>query len=353
MTYHIRAPLILCCLQATAGAAAPKPPAPVFATAETTLATASGQVRQFAFDADPATYFASERPAGAGDHFTLAFDRAVKVTSVSVTTGRPRGGDALDAGTLELSEDGKTFSPVAKFDAGAASAKLVGRAARAVRVRPSTGFKAPLVIREFVIVSDPAVVRFTYPVEFVIDVSDAPEMKEWAEKVARVCERAYPMINEELKSDGYTPPRVVRMALKSSYNGVAMAGRGGITGSVKYFKSRPEDVGAMVHEAVHVVQQYRTRGNPGWLVEGVADYVRFFRFEPGKIGRISPARARYNASYRVTGAFLAYLVEKYDRDIVRKLNQAMREGEYSEGLFKKYTGKTVQVLDKEWRDTLK
>ena len=51
---------------------------------------------------------------------------------------------------------------------------------------------------------------------------------------------------------------------------------------MKYFKANPDDIGAMVHETVHCVQLYRGRGNPGWLVEGVADYVRFFKYEPGK-----------------------------------------------------------------------
>lgn len=48
----------------------------------------------------------------------------------------------------------------------------------------------------------------------------------------------------------------------------------------------------------------------------------------GKPRPLKPERARYNGSYRVTAAFLAYLTEKYDKDIVRKLNRMMREGEY-------------------------
>ena len=122
--------------------------------------------------------------------------------------------------------------------------------------------------------------------------------------------------------------------MKNDYKGVAAAGGGRITGSVKYFKAHPDDVGAMIHETAHVVQRYRGRNNPGWLVEGVADYVRFFKFEPGKIGPINPDQARYNSSYRVTAAFLAYLTEKYDKEIVLKLNKAMREGRYKEALFK-------------------
>src|SRR6185437_15096026 len=136
------------------------------------------------------------------------------------------------------------------------------------------------------------------------------------------------------------------------YRGVAAAGGGRITGSVKYFQAHPDDFGAMVHETVHVVQSYRGRGNPSWLVEGVADYIRFFLYEPGKIGRIHAGRAHYNSSYRVSASFLAYLTETYDRAIVPKLNTLMREGQYKEEIFKDLTGKSLPELDEEWRATL-
>ena len=38
-----------------------------------------------------------------------------------------------------------------------------------------------------------------------------PEMQEWADNVARICEQAYPMINAELASDGFKPPHLVTM----------------------------------------------------------------------------------------------------------------------------------------------
>ena len=107
-------------------------------------------------------------------------------------------------------------------------------------------------------------------------------------------------------------------------------------------------MGAMVHETVHVVQHYNGRGNPGWLVEGVSDYIRFFKFEPGKIGRINPERAHYNGSYRVTAAFLAYVTDKYDKQLVQKLNKVMREGRYKKEIFQELTGKSLEDLDKEW-----
>jgi hypothetical protein len=338
-----------------ASGAPPLKPAelPVAARIETTLSTAADQIRQFAFDGDSDTFFGSEQSPCSTDHFTLVFDEPVAVKSIAVATGRPDGSDSLDAGTLEVSGDGKTFRALAKFAEGTAGAEPDGRKIQAVRVQPGEDMKHALAIRELTIVSEPAVAIFKYPVEIIVDVADAPEMKEWAENAARTCERAYPMINEELKSEGFKPRHMFTMSLKSDYSGIAAASGARITGSVKYFKEHPDDVGAMIHETVHIVQRYRSRNNPSWLVEGVSDYVRFFKYEPGNLGPINPDRAHYNRSYRVTAAFLAYLTAKYDKQIVLKLNKAMREGEYKEEIFKDLTGKTVQELDEEWRATLR
>lgn len=337
---------------------------PVAAVVESTLKTDAGHIRQFAFDGDPESYFASDKAPGKDDHFTLTFDKPVSLKDFTVWTGRPNGEDQLGSAALEVSADGKSFEHCADLKVvfparGRTSplstwmtkAKLPAKV-QAIRIKPGEQ-KHPLVILEMKIESDPPVTKFKYPVEFVLDVTDAPEMKDWIQKTAHVCERQYPMINEELKSEGYKPPTVVSMTLKKDYRGVAATGGARITGSVKFFTDHPDDIGAMVHETVHVVQRYRTRNNPGWLVEGIADYIRFFKYEPGKIGRINPDRAKYDGSYRVTAAFLNYVTEKYDKELVRKLNKAMREGEYKENLWKEYTKKTVQELNDEWRMTLK
>jgi len=324
----------------------------VSATIETSLATAGDQIRQLAFDGDGGSAFVSAANPGAADHFTLIFDKPVALRSLSVTTGRADGSDLLETGSLEASTDGKAFERLATFVNGVVELKPDDRSVQAVRIVPGVDSQHPLVLRELTIDSQPAVAVFHYPVEFVVDVSDAPEMKEWADKAAATCQRTYPMINEELKVDGYKPPRLITMALKSDYRGVAATSGSHIVGSVQFFKDHPDDVGAMIHETVHVVQRYRGRRNPGWLVEGVADYVRFFKYEPGNLGPINAERAHYNGSYRVSAAFLAFLVEKYDAQIVRKLNQLMRAGEYHDETFRELTGKNLDQLDDEWRATL-
>jgi hypothetical protein len=319
--------------------------APVVATVESSLPTADDNIRQLAFDGDAATSFVSATNPAARDHFTIAFEKPVALGSIAVTTGRADGRDALDSGAVEISSDGKAFEQVATFTDGMARLKQNARQVLAVRITATADSPHPLIVRELAIDSQPPVARFQYPVEFVVDVSDATEMKGWAENTARICERAYPMINEELKSDGYRPPRLVWMALKSDYKGVAEASGDHIVGGVQFFKQHSDDVGVVQH-------YYRSRRNPGWLVEGVADYVRFFKFEPGNLGKIDAQRAHYNGSYRVSAAFLAYLVEKYDQDLVRKLNTLMRAGEYRDEVFKELTGKNLDALDEEWRATL-
>jgi hypothetical protein len=353
VTRFVLAVLPLCLPVVASGATTEPEGSPVAATVVSTLSTASGQIRQLAFDGDADTFFASAEDVRGSDHFTVELAAPVVVTSIAAVTGRPDGSDRLDAGTLEVSADGKTFETLAPFAGGEARGVPKGPTIRAIRIRPGADLPHPLAVREVAIESVPPVATFAYPVEFIVDVADAPEMKAWAEQAARECERSYPMINEELKSEGFTPPRLVTLTLKGRYRGVAMAGGHHITGSVAYFKRHPDDVGAMIHETAHVVQQYRGRDNPSWLVEGVADYVRFFKYEPGKLGRIDPESAHYDRSYRVSAAFLAYLAETYDKEIVRTLNRMMREGHYQEEVFEERTGKTLPQLDEEWRATLR
>ncbi len=332
--------------------AAPPPRSMEFVAIESSLATAGDRIRQFAFDGNPASYFASEKKATKADHLTFKFENPVAVKSVTVLTGRPNGDDKLTKGVVELSTDGTNFEEAGTFADGKATIAGNWKGVTALRIRPTEDLTTPLVVREVTIDSAPQVATFRYPIEFTLDVADAPEMKEWAEGVVRVCEREYPRICTLLASDGFRPLTQIRMAFKSDYNGVAEAGGGRIRGSVKFFKANPKDIGAMVHETVHCVQLYRGRGNPGWLVEGVADYVRFWKYEPGKAGRVNPERAQYNGSYRTTAAFLAFVTDKYDGQLVPKLNALMRDGKFEEGVWKKLTGKTADELNQEWKKSL-
>jgi hypothetical protein len=316
-------------------------PVHVMATVRSSMESDAAHIRQFAFDGDESTSFFSTNEAKGDDQFTLIFDKPVALRSVRILGGTDESATALDGGLIEVSEDGKTFIEFAPMTGADTTADGKGRMAVALRIKPSAEPNKPVEIREINVESIPPVAKFTAPIEFVVDVADAPEMADWSETVVKACERAYPMICDELKSDGYQPARLIHLRLKKDYKGVAEASGTRITGSVDFFKAHPDDIGAFVHETAHVVQRYRGRGNPGWLVEGVADYIRFFKYEPENIGPINANRTRYNSSYRVSASFLDYLNRTYDKSLVHDLNAAMREGRYDEAIFKDRTGKTL------------
>ena len=193
----------------------------------------------------------------------------------------------------------------------------------------------------------------------------APDLMEWADKELRpVVQEWYPKLVALLPSDGYTAPTNLTLRFRNDMGGTpASAGGGRINLNSGWFRRelKREARGSVVHEMVHVVQNYgrarRTNPNatrmPGWLVEGMADYIRWFLYEPetkgAEITERNLARAKYDASYRVTGNFLNWVTQQHDRDLVRKLNAAAREGRYTEQLWKDWTGKTVQELGEDWR----
>lgn len=197
-----------------------------------------------------------------------------------------------------------------------------------------------------------------YQIDF--DITEMPEFRTWVEKDLKpVCEKWYPKIVAMLPSDGYAAPKKFTITFRANMRGVAYASRGGIFCAGEWFKRnlQGEAVGAVVHEMVHIVQRYRVRGgarNPGWMVEGLADYIRWFLYEPpNKRPRVNPARAKYTDSYRTTAAFLNYIVEHHDKDAIKKFNAAMREGKYADTLWKDYTGKTVDELWEAYVKTLR
>jgi hypothetical protein len=138
------APILVALVTSVASAQPKKAESTVGAVVECSLPSASGHIRQFAFDRDAGTYFASAKNAGAADHFTLRFDKPVAVKSIAVTTGKPAGGDVLADGMLEVSADGIKFEALAKFADGKASAKPDGQKIQAVRVKPALDLKHPL-----------------------------------------------------------------------------------------------------------------------------------------------------------------------------------------------------------------
>lgn len=204
--------------------------------------------------------------------------------------------------------------------------------------------------------------------EIKIDTAKAPELKVWAEqKLAPALAEWYPKIVTMLSGEGFKAPNSFSLVI-SPGKGVAATGGTRITANSSWLKNEldGEAVGALIHEEVHVIQQYGSRRNgsrpPNWLVEGIPDYIRFFKFEPQSHGAdIVWLRSRrnielnYDKLYRISANFLDYVITHYDHDqkFLAKVNAACRDGSYTDEMWRDLTGKSLLELNDEWKIEVK
>lgn len=189
-------------------------------------------------------------------------------------------------------------------------------------------------------------------VEVTTDTTEVPDLAPWADEAKALVHEWYPKVVAMLASEGFSPPSKIKLVFQKNKRGVADASGTTIRIAADWVRGHPEDKGMVIHEMTHVIQNYRRgRVDAGWLVEGIADYVRYVRFEPdAPPKRIDPTRAHYTDAYNTTARFLAWIERTYDKTIVNELNDALRHREYDPELFPIYTGRT---LDQLWTGFLK
>lgn len=205
--------------------------------------------------------------------------------------------------------------------------------------------------------------------QYVIDVTAAPELAVWTEtELKPVILEWYPRIVAMLPSEGFTAPKKVtfRYLPSAKMEGIPAYAQGGTislnAGWMNREKNR-EARGAVVHEMVHVVQSYQGRRNrgarreptPGWIVEGIPDYIRWFLYEPQSKGALlskeALSKAKHDASYRVSANFIDWVIRTHDPSgtLLPKLNASAREGRYSSEIWQELTGKSEQELASQWK----
>ncbi|MBA2113492.1 basic secretory protein-like protein [Bremerella alba] len=186
-------------------------------------------------------------------------------------------------------------------------------------------------------------------VKVIVDVSEVPELKEWGDNSAKLIKQWHPKITQMLQQEGFAPPHEVRVVFKKDMDGVAHTIGNQIVIAGNWVKQHPDDTGMVVHELVHVIQAY-PRGGPFWLVEGIADYIRFYKYEPQtRLRGINPQRQSYRDGYRTSAQFVAWL-EKTHPGIVQKINEAIRKQEFQNAMIREATGKHVEQL---WDEFIK
>lgn len=329
--------------------AAPAPPAPVEALLYSTMPSTAAHRPEMAMDGDPATYFRTAYGMGDGDDFLVLLGRAIPVQSLRITTGDADGNDTLTDAFVETSPDGVNYTKAASFDAqGVAEAKGLKTPVESLRIRLNAHKGVPgLLIREITLNSPVKIAHVQQgPGRGFYDISQAPDLKVWAETAEKQMESFWADTDALLYTNDFIPPNMVNVVYRTDpgVTDVAATGGGVMTVNTKWCRAHPEDTGLTVHETAHVIQSIPSY-NPVWLIEGIADYIRWVRFEPQNFQwGINPETATYHDSYRTTAAFLAWCELHYDSCLVTKLNKAIRFGTYNNDLFQKYCGKDVDTL---------
>lgn len=166
----------------------------------------------------------------------------------------------------------------------------------------------------------------------------------YQQKLINVFFTNYPKL---LKDFNPNATKTVSLIMDPTYDGVAYAIGQVIVFSTDYMKKYPNDIDIITHEGMHLVQAY-SGGAPGWLTEGIADYVRYkYGYDNTGAGWSLPpynSSQSYTNAYRVTARFLAWIELHVKPGFVKLTDAAIRNKTYTDAFWKAQTGKTVDEL---------
>ena len=166
------------------------------------------------------------------------------------------------------------------------------------------------------------------------------EKEFFYKKIAPECRKHYKAIcaafGEKVKE------RTVKIVFKKMKAPAAVAGQT-IFINFEYATKHPKDLGCYVHELAHIVQDYRG-AKPWWMVEGLADYVRFAVCYKNLRALGINNRSHYTNGYRATGRFLHWLVDKKDKKAVLKIHGLLKKKKFTKESMKDLFGKDIDSL---------
>jgi len=197
----------------------------------------------------------------------------------------------------------------------------------------------------------------TLTTDFRLKFSDADQaaLDAWIERLRAKVGVWWPILTTRLASPDYTPTSAIQLRFITirpegipaatvrapGQDPAILIDPGGLLGRIL----NPDTLGMIGHEMVHVVQNY-PRGQPGWLVEGIADYMRYYVLIPEDPARaFSPDGAEWSHGYQPTAGLLDF-VETAHPGAVHDINAAMRAGGDGPALLEKIGGAPPEQL---WR----
>ena len=333
---------------------------------ETTLGGDAAATER-AIDGDAKTTFKAAKPAAAGDTFTITLPAAQKLTTLGVLTGLTNGQGRVVAGELEISADGTSYTKIADVQQGEAMWTGAPTVVKAARLR-ITEAGEPVVLREFVL-EDAALacvvsIGIRSPLgKLSVKCNYAEVPKERAVRLRAELDRVaewyganYPDIVRLIDAPTNDLPRDLTLRFRSDLKpGVPGYAQGAtMTLSVPHVFRHVDDVrGMFIHELTHVAQAYPVY-EPSWLVEGLADAVRYL-LSPANdawkhgVDRIDPKKLDYAHKYGEAARFILWVQAQNHPNLVAKLSRALKDKRYNDQTWTELTGKTPQDWLTEFR----
>jgi hypothetical protein len=152
----------------------------------------------------------------------------------------------------------------------------------------------------------------------------------------------------------YNPNTLKRVifVIDPGYNGVAATSGAIVRYNPGWMRNNPNDIDVVTHEVMHIIQSYPYNAGPGWITEGIADYVRATLGVDNKgSGWSMPAynaSQNYDNAYRITARFFVWIEKNKKKGFVQALDAAMRTHTYTPGFWETNAGKSVDELWKEY-----
>jgi TPR repeat protein len=119
----------------------------------------------------------------------------------------------------------------------------------------------------------------------------------------------------------------------------------------------PPDFAIAVSWYQKAADQGNAEAQRGWLTEIIADYIRYYRYQPETHSADikSPRRAAaagHDGGYGVTANFLNWATNRYNPSLVENLNALMRTASYNDEVWGKLTGHSLPELGESWKQSL-
>lgn len=168
------------------------------------------------------------------------------------------------------------------------------------------------------------------------------------ETARRMQETFFAVYPKEVKTYNKQSAKKVVIIIDPEYTGVAATSGNIVRVNPEWMEKHPEDLDVVTHEVMHIVQSYPHGAGPGWITEGIADFVRNQYGVNNKAGDWSlpdlNKKQHYTNAYRVTARFFLWLTKNYNKKLVVKLNTAMHRKQFDNKFWQKETGKDLDTL---------